>query len=586
MRQRLVGRLPLAARRLTRRAALVAALLGVPSFALAAPSIASLSPTSGAVGAAVTIAGSGFGSSQGSSTVKFNGTTATVTSWTSTSIVATVPSGATTGTVVVRVSSVNSNGLTFTVVAAPAITSLSPASGAVGAAVTVTGTNFGSTQGTGTVKFNGTTATVTSWNATTIATAVPSGATTGTVVVRTSGVNSPGVTFTVAAAPTITNLSPTAGAVGASVTVTGTNFGSTQGTGTVKVNGTTATVTSWNATTIVTTVPTGATTGSVVVRASGVDSPGVTFTVVAAPAITSLSPTSGAVGAAVTVTGTNFGSTQGTGTVKVNGISASVVSWSATHLTMVVPTGATTGSVLVSASGVNSNSVPFTVVPAPNITGVSPASGAVGTLVSIAGGNFGVTQGSSVVRFGLKAVSPVSWSANTIVVAVPADANGEVLIRANGASSNTMPFTLLATLIDTIVSAQPGPNGYVGGVSAVLQRPRGNPLAPRTLEVRMEWTHFDGRTFAVDHFTLPDVLTPTTAAVHDSVVTHLAPPWRVLVTLQERLGVAPAASPVLSCNSDRPFAGQPSCATPLVAPALGGTLLSESSAEITVPGLP
>lgn len=43
-----------------------------------------------------------------------------------------------------------------------------------------------------------------------------------------------------AAAPTITSLSPTSGAVTASVTITGTNFGSTQGSGTVKFNGTTA----------------------------------------------------------------------------------------------------------------------------------------------------------------------------------------------------------------------------------------------------------------------------------------------------------------------------------------------------------
>lgn len=52
-----------------------------------APSISTLSPTSGAVGAAVTISGSGFGSSQGNSTVKFNGVTAATTSWKNTSIV-------------------------------------------------------------------------------------------------------------------------------------------------------------------------------------------------------------------------------------------------------------------------------------------------------------------------------------------------------------------------------------------------------------------------------------------------------------------------------------------------------------------
>ena len=127
----------------------------------------------------------------------FNGTTATVTSWSATSIVATVPTGATTGNVVVNASGVNSNGASFTVFGTPSITSVSPTSGAVGASVTITGTNFGATQGTGSVTFNGTTATVTSWSATSIVATVPTGATTGNVVVNASGVNSNGISFTV-----------------------------------------------------------------------------------------------------------------------------------------------------------------------------------------------------------------------------------------------------------------------------------------------------------------------------------------------------------------------------------------------------
>jgi hypothetical protein len=43
-------------------------------------SIASLNPTSGLVGASVTISGANFGATQGTSTVKFNGTAATPTS--------------------------------------------------------------------------------------------------------------------------------------------------------------------------------------------------------------------------------------------------------------------------------------------------------------------------------------------------------------------------------------------------------------------------------------------------------------------------------------------------------------------------
>src|SRR5271157_678146 len=275
--------------------------------------------------------------------------------------------------------------------AAPSITSLSPTSGAVGASVTITGTNFGTTQGTSTVKFNTTAVTtVTSWGATSIVATVPTGATTGSVVVTVSGVASNGKSFTVVAAPGITSLSPTSGAVGAPVTITGTNFGSTQGTSTVKFNGTSATVTSWGASSIKVTVPTGATTGNVVVHASGVDSNGAAFTVLPTPSITSLSPTSGAVGASVTITGTNFGTTQGTSTVKFNTTTAtSITSWSAASIVAVVPSGATTGNVVVTVGGVASNGSPFTVLPTPTITSLSPTSGAVGSSVTIKGTNFG-----------------------------------------------------------------------------------------------------------------------------------------------------------------------------------------------------
>jgi RHS repeat-associated protein len=326
----------------------------------------------------VTITGTNFGSTQGSSTVKFNGTAATsITSWGSTSIVAKVPTGATTGNVVVTVSGASSNGVSFTVLATPTLTSLSPTSGAVGASVTITGTNFGSTQGTGGVKFNGTAATsITSWSSTSIVAVVPTGATTGNVVVTASGVGTNGVSFTVLATPTLTSLSPTSGAVGASVTITGTNFGSTQGTGGVKFNGTAASsITSWSSTSIVAAVPTGATTGNVVVTASGVSTNGVSFTVLLTPTLTSLSPTSGAVGASVTITGTNFGSTQGTGGVKFNGTAAtSITNWSSTSIVAAVPTGATTGNVVVNASGVTTNGVSFTVLIAPTPT-FSPVAG-------------------------------------------------------------------------------------------------------------------------------------------------------------------------------------------------------------------
>ena len=427
---------------------------------VAAPSITTLTPATGAVSASVTIAGSNFGSSQGSSTVKFNGTTATVTAWSASSIATTVPSGATTGNVVVFASGVNSNGKSFTVVPAPSITGLSPSTGAVGASVTIAGSNFGSTQGTNTVKFNGTTATVTSWGASSIAATVPTGATTGNVVVKASGVNSNGESFTVASAPSISSLSPTSGAIGALVTIAGSNFGASQGSGTVKFNGTAASVTSWSAGSISTTVPSGATTGNVVVFASGVNSNGKSFTVLATPSITSLSVSSGVVATPVTISGSNFGSSQGTGMVTFNGAVATATSWSASSIVTTVPAGATSGNVVVFASGVNSNGVAFTVLVAPSISSLTPSSGAIGSSVTIAGNNFGTSQGSSSVTFNGVSASPSSWSATQVVAPVPTGANsGNVVVQVNGLSSNLAGFTVLPTPNITSLSPVSGEVG-------------------------------------------------------------------------------------------------------------------------------
>src|SRR6266478_3881873 len=347
---------------------------------------------------------------------------------------------------------------------APSIASLNPVSGVIGTSVTLTGTNFGATQGTSTVKFNGTTATPTSWSATSVVVLVPAGATTGSVVVTVGGAASNGVSYTVTTpAPSITNLNPTSGLIGTTVTITGANFGATQGTSTATFNGITATPTSWSATSVVVLVPSGATTGNVVVSVGGVASNGMNFTVtVPGPSITSLNPASGLIGTSVTITGANLGATQGTSTVKFNGITATPTSWSATSIVAPVPAGATTGNVVVSVGGVASNGMNFTVtVPGPSITNLNPASGLIGTSVTISGANLGATQGTSTVTFSGVTATPTSWSATSVVVLVPAGATtGSVVVTVGGAASNGVSYTV-TTPAPSITNLNPT-SGLIG----------------------------------------------------------------------------------------------------------------------------
>jgi Beta-propeller repeat len=148
--------------------------------------------------------------------------------------------------------------------AAPTLSSLTPASGAVGSTVTLNGTNL---QSVTSVKFGTRVAAYTVVSATRLTVTVPAGATTGVISVTTTGgtVNSPTVYSIVA--PTLTSFSPTTGPVGTLVTINGSGFTGTTG---VRFNATAAlTFTVVSATRITAVVPVGATTGVISVLTPG-----------------------------------------------------------------------------------------------------------------------------------------------------------------------------------------------------------------------------------------------------------------------------------------------------------------------------
>jgi 5-hydroxyisourate hydrolase-like protein (transthyretin family) len=249
--------------------------------AIPPPVIASISPTSGVVGTVVTIKGSGFGATRGTSYVKFGGLKATsYPSWSDTQVTCKVPAAAA-GKVNLTLTTAGgvSNALVFKV--KPKITGVTPTTGASGTVVTIKGSGFGSSRGTSFVKFGGTKATsYVSWSNTQVKCKVPAGAS-GVVgiAVTTAGGKSNPVTFKVK--PKIVKITPVSGTPGTVVTVTGTGFGARRGTsyvtfGTTKVTS----YVSWSNTQVKVKVPaTGVGTKLVKVTTSGGTSAGVSFTV-------------------------------------------------------------------------------------------------------------------------------------------------------------------------------------------------------------------------------------------------------------------------------------------------------------------
>src|SRR3954468_6586320 len=115
----------------------VVAILMSSVVAYAAPQITAVNPATAAVGAQVTVSGSGFGASQGASSIALNNVSASVVTWSDTQIVATVPTAATTGAVKATVGGVASNANVYVTVPAPQVTSISPTSGVTGTQVTI-----------------------------------------------------------------------------------------------------------------------------------------------------------------------------------------------------------------------------------------------------------------------------------------------------------------------------------------------------------------------------------------------------------------------------------------------------------------
>lgn len=139
---------------------------------------------------------------------------ASVTAWTTGTLVLQVPAGAYSGMILVTNSGGASNALPFMVTpgsysascpgqppaqtTTPTVASLSPASGYTGVAVTISGSAFGAIQGLGNVTFSGVNAGVLKWSDSSIVAIVPSTATTGPVVVTLeNGQMSNNVAFTV-----------------------------------------------------------------------------------------------------------------------------------------------------------------------------------------------------------------------------------------------------------------------------------------------------------------------------------------------------------------------------------------------------
>ena len=453
------------------------------------PTIASFTPTTGAVGSTVVITGTNF---VGTTQVAFAGSNAPLFSVNSaTQITVTVPNGAATGPIsVYSPLGAATSTANFTLPPAPQISSFTPTIGIPGTVVTITGNNF---TGATAVTFNGTPATTfTVVSATQITVTVPAGATTGFLTVATPvGVAVSTGRFTVQV-PTITSFTPTSGPAGTVVTISGNYFtNATQ----VTFNGTVAPGFVVNSATLITvTVPAGATSGPITVT-SAVGS-GTSATPFLIPPANDLCINAIPLACGQTLTGSNAGATDTddpTATcataIRAGGVFYSVVGTgdSMTLSTCTPTTDFDTELFVYSGScgtytcidgnddsntTVTCSSVTFasqygvtylvfvngydnmevgnfgitlscaTPPAAPVIASLSPATGPVGSTVTVTGSNFNSATAATINGLAVNSFTVVSATTITFIIPAGATPGNVVITTATGIPSNGMMFTV------------------------------------------------------------------------------------------------------------------------------------------------
>jgi hypothetical protein len=474
-----------------------------PILSGAVPTLSNIAPPAGAQAASVlvTLTGTNFvtGATITTNTADIAVSTVTVVNATHATATFTIAPNAALGAanVTVHAGGWTTAAVIFTItLPVPTLSAVTPATGGAGTSLTITGMNFGTTQGTSVVTFNGTLATATSWSATCIAVPVPLGATTGNVVVTVGGVPSIGLLFTVTALSGITLVQP----VKICPNTNTCSFPATPGSGNsilvlVAVDGFPTSI-SVNDNQGNSYAPFPVTAGSYrstlrVLIAHAIAASG-TFTVISTDNGTSrsivmyeyfgLSTTldgttantsqteSGntgvcgtlmttnpndlivaAVTAGVTGTATYGFSTPFTFDASINNSPAAILSGH--YITSAANSGLLASFTWGPSYNVGSYGCLQVAIRAsqqaatPTIIRLSPATGAVGTSVLIAGGNFGETQGSSTVTFNGTAATPASWNATSIMAAVPSGATtGNLVVTVAGLPSNATLFTVTTPL--------------------------------------------------------------------------------------------------------------------------------------------
>ncbi len=288
------------------------------------------------------------------------------------------------------------------------------------------------------------------------------------------------------------------------------------------------------------------------------------------PTITSFSPQAGVVGTSITITGTFL---SGATVVSFNGAPQTVItSNTATGLTVQVPPGATTGPITITNPlGLAVSTMPFTVNPTPVLTSISPASGPVGSTITLIGTGlryvYGVQFAGTSNNTVFNGLTVNAAGTEVTGVVVPSGATtGTLTAIAALANSNGLLFTVTPRQLTVTQGTTTYPNNstyYFGSqpigssltVTFVLNNSGTTPISLSNFSLTGDYSVAGGPPAVVPaggSLALPIVFAPAAANNRNGVLTFTSPEGSYSLNLT---GLATYLVPTIS--SLAPASGAP-----------------------------